>query len=108
MADISTEIAAIQSATTGNEMRSPMVDALNKLNSGSLPAVTSSDAGKVMKVNSSGTWEMGDVPTPAPNLQNKTITLNGTYTADSAYDGLGTVVVNVQSSDLPSANGVSF
>ena len=30
-----------------------------------------------------------------PTLQNKTITQNGTYTADSGYDGLGTVAVNV-------------
>lgn len=30
-----------------------------------------------------------------PNLQNKTITSNGKHTADSGYDGLGTVTVNV-------------
>lgn len=30
-----------------------------------------------------------------PNLQNKTITTNGEHTADSGYDGLGTVTVNV-------------
>lgn len=40
------------------------------------------------------------------NLQDMTITENGTYTADSDYDGLGTVTVNVQGSgggsgDLP-------
>ncbi|MBO7535762.1 MAG: hypothetical protein J6T34_01285 [Bacilli bacterium] len=28
-------------------------------------------------------------------LQNKNVSVNGTYTADSGYDGLGTVVVNV-------------
>ena len=67
MADISTEIAAIQSATTGNEMRSPMVEALNKLNSGGLPAVTSSDAGKVMKVSSSGAWELGAIESELPS-----------------------------------------
>lgn len=33
--------------------------------------------------------------TDDPVLQNKTITLNGTYMADSSYDGLGTVTVNV-------------
>lgn len=38
-----------------------------------------------------------------PTLQDKTITENGTYTADSGYDGLGTVTVSVESSgvDLP-------
>ena len=30
-----------------------------------------------------------------PNLQNKTVTQNGTVTADQGYDGLGTVTVNV-------------
>ena len=34
----------------------------------------------------------------APTLQDKTVTENGTYTADSGYDGLGTVTVNVASS----------
>lgn len=36
-----------------------------------------------------GTYE------PEINNQNKNITVNGTYTADSGYTGLGTVVVNV-------------
>lgn len=31
----------------------------------------------------------------SPILQNKTITENGSYTADQNYDGLGTVIVNV-------------
>lgn len=105
MADISTEIAAIQSATTGNEMRTPMIGALNKLNSSGLPAVTFSDAGKVAKVNSSGEWYAGNMEV---TLQDKTITQNGTYTKDTGYDGLGEVTVNVSGSELPSANGVSF
>lgn len=33
----------------------------------------------------------------SPVLQNKTITENGSYTADSGYDGLDTVIVNVPS-----------
>ena len=36
-----------------------------------------------------------DVPSGAPNLQDKTITQNGVYTADAGYDGLGEVTVNV-------------
>lgn len=39
------------------------------------------------------------------NLQDKTITENGTYTADSGYDGLGTVTVNVQGSGGGSSSG---
>ena len=31
----------------------------------------------------------------SPVLQNKTVTENGSYSADSGYDGLGTVIVNV-------------
>lgn len=37
-----------------------------------------------------------NVATPAPVLQNKTATQNGSYSADPGYDGLGTVLVNVQ------------
>ena len=33
----------------------------------------------------------------SPVLQNKTVTENGSYSADSGYDGLGTVIVNVPS-----------
>ena len=36
----------------------------------------------------------------SPILQNKTITENGSYTADQNYDGLGTVIVNVQGSTI--------
>jgi hypothetical protein len=38
-----------------------------------------------------------ECPDNTPNLQDKTITENGTYTADSGYDGLGSVTVNVAS-----------
>lgn len=77
--DISAEIAAIQAVSQGSELRQPLVDALNKLNSESLPAVTASDVGKILKVGSNG-WEVGEksgympVPTAA-----KQITENGTY-----------------------------
>ena len=47
-----------------------------------------------------------------PKLQDKTITENGTYQADSDYDGLGSVTVEVSSggsgSDLPIAEEASF
>lgn len=76
--DISAEIAAIQAASQGSELRQPLVGALNKLNSGALPAVTSSDAGKILKVGANG-WEVGDksgyMPVPTATKQ---ITQNGT------------------------------
>lgn len=40
-------------------------------------------------------------------LQNKTITLNGTYTADSGYDGLRTVTVNVPT-DVDYSNEINI
>lgn len=77
--DISAEIAAIQAASQGSELRQPLVGALNKLNSGSLPAVTSSDAGKILKVGANG-WEVGEksgyMPVPTATKQ---ITENGTH-----------------------------
>ena len=77
--DISAEIAAIQAASQGSELRQPLVGALNKLNSGSLPAVTASDAGKILKVGANG-WEVGEksgyMPVPTATKQ---ITENGTY-----------------------------
>lgn len=77
--DISAEIAAIQAASQGSELRQPLVGALNKLNTGSLPAVTASDAGKILKVGANG-WEVGEksgyMPVPTATKQ---ITENGTY-----------------------------
>ena len=77
--DISVEVAAIQAASQGSELRQPLVGALNKLNSGSLPAVTVSDVGKILKVGANG-WEVGEksgyMPVPTTTKQ---ITENGTY-----------------------------
>lgn len=42
-------------------------------------------------------------PQTDPVLQDKTITENGTYTADEGYDGLGTVTV-----ETPTAGGLDF
>lgn len=42
-----------------------------------------------------------NVPSSQPNLQDKTVTQNGVYTADSGYDGLDTVTVNVSGGEVP-------
>ena len=77
--DISAEIAAIQAASQGSELRQPLIGALNKLNSGSLPAVTALDAGKILKVGANG-WEVGEksgyMPVPSASLN---ISTNDTY-----------------------------
>lgn len=41
----------------------------------------------------------------APKLQDKTITENGTYSADEGYDGLETVTVSVSGGENPPADG---
>lgn len=95
--DISTEIAAIQAASQGSELRQPLVGALNKLNSGSLPAVTASDVGKILKVGANG-WEVGEksgyIPIPTDTMQ---ITGNGTYDVTN----YASVVVNVSGGIIP-------
>lgn len=122
MADISAEIAEIELATSGSEMRQPIANALNALNSGVLPIVSSSDVGKFMIVNQNGEWVAGNAglsPTPTGTKQ---ITENGTHdvtnyaSADvdvpNSYDSSdeGKVVSNGelvdQSSQSISANGI--
>ena len=65
MANISTEIQAIETATRGEEVRDSIVGALTKINAdagGNLPAPTVSDAGKFLTVSSSGAWQLTDIP----------------------------------------------
>lgn len=98
--DISAEIAAVQAASQGSELRQPLIDALNKLNNGSLPAVTASDTGKILKVGANG-WEVGEksgyIPAPTATKQ---ITENGTYDVTNYADA----VVNVSGSGGGSKN----
>ena len=79
MRDISAEIAAIQVAAHGSEVRSSIINALNEINYGALQAVAESDAGKILYVNANGQWAVGNeqyVPTPTGAIN---IDTNGTY-----------------------------
>lgn len=96
--DISTEIAAIQAASEGAELRQPLINALNALNNGgTLPSVTTSDIGKILKVGANG-WEVGEksgyMPVPTATKQ---IIENGTYDVTD----YASAVVNVSGGGTP-------
>ena len=59
-----------------------------------------------MKMKSNLVVAVSELPeTPDPVLQKKTVTENGTYTADEGFDGLGSVTVNVKGDMVTTYNG---
>lgn len=48
----------------------PIIDKLKELMTKTLPAVDSSDEGKVLMVNSSGEWEATDLPVYEGEVEN--------------------------------------
>lgn len=83
--------------------------ALNGKTAGNIPEGYIKPSG-ALYVTENGTFDVTDkaevnvdVPERAIILQDKTITENGTYTADEGFDGIGQVTVNVEASgsDIP-------
>ena len=64
MANISTEIAAIQAASRGEEVRDSIVSALEAINEdgSAFPTPTAADSGKYLRVDNSGAWVLATVP----------------------------------------------
>lgn len=84
--DISTEIAALEGASTGAAVRQTIISALNKINSGTLPEVTSADAGKILKVGADG-WTVGSKAGYIPVVPGSEAVLSfiGSATVDPDY-----------------------
>ena len=87
--------------------RNGVIETLIDLTSDTVTAETLAEG--VTGHDAQGEQIVGKLKT-TPKLQDKTITENGTYQADSGYDGLGSVTVEVASSgvELPIAEEGSF
>ncbi len=64
MADISTYIAAIETAARGEEVRDAISDALTAINDAidGIPIPAAADSGKFLRVDTDGEWELAAVP----------------------------------------------
>ena len=66
------------------------------------------DKDTFVSIDGEKVWYLMDSACEALKNQNKSITVNGTYTADTGYTGLGTVTVNVPSSGTYTTMTIPF
>lgn len=116
--EMPTEIAGIETGG-GSAPANPIIESLSVTENGTYTAPNGVDGYSPIEVNvpipegyikpsgsiqitTNGTYDVTEkssavvsIPEKEIVLQNKTVTENGTYTADSGYDGLGQVTVNV-------------
>lgn len=116
--EMPTEIAGIETGG-GSAPANPIIESLSVTENGTYTAPNGVDGYSPVTVNvpvpdgyiipsgsiqitANGTYDVTEkssavvsIPEKEISLQNKTVTENGTYTADSGYDGLGQVTVNV-------------